>query len=323
MYIDHRRQLSLMAAFAAVLIVMAVGAPAFFTMSNAQDIVLNSSTLAIAALGMTLVIVAGQIDISVGAILAICSTLSGAAAAAGLPPLLVIVVAIGCGASLGALNGILTSLFRVHSIVVTLGTLSIYRGALLYVTQGSWLYELPQSFLNIGQGYILGIPNPIIAVLIVYAGGVGLVTWTRWGRAVYAVGSNAEAARLSGISVARTQLMAFAVSGGLVGLAALLQASRFNVIQGNAGVGFEFPVITAVVVGGTSIFGGAGSLAGTLIGALFVTTVSTGLVFLHVGSMWEQAVQGVLLLPAAMLDGARLWRLRRNRAARAEAGAST
>jgi ribose/xylose/arabinose/galactoside ABC-type transport system permease subunit len=319
LYIDRTRELSLLAALICLLAGLGIGAPAFFTIGNANDILLNTSTLAIASLGMTMVMLVSQIDVSVGAMLAICSTIAGYAAKAEVPLAEILVLALATGAILGLLNGALTVAFRVHSIVITLGTLSIYRGALLFWTGGAWLYDLPRSFLRVGQGLAFGIPIPVLVMVAVFLLGAVALRWTPWGRSLFAVGSNAAAARLSGLNVPFVQISAFMANGVLIGLAALLQSSRFNVIQSNTGIGFEFSVITAVIVGGTSTIGGSASVLGTLLGALFVTGASTAVIFFHLSGQWVQGVEGGLLLVAVSLDAVR-WHLRRRMVLQTGAG---
>lgn len=293
-------------ALTLVLIVLAilvsVVAPQSMTLANYSDIALNASHIAIGGLGMLLIILIGQIDVSVGAILAISATIAGLCAKAGMPPMAVVFVSVAVGAALGTLNGLCVVLFNVHSIVVTLGMLSIYRGCLIYATGGEWIYDLPSSFSDIGKGEVLGVPNPVLAVIILFPIAALLLKDTAIGRGLFAVGSNERAAQLAGINVPFVKCVAFALSGALVGLAAILFASRFNVVQSNLGIGFEFSAITVVVVGGASIFGGSGSVLGVLLGALLVSFMTTALVFLKVSSFWEQAVLGVLVLIAVLLD---------------------
>lgn len=309
---DLRRAGSLAAFMLAVIAVLAVVAPGFLSLANLRDIPVNAAHIAIAALGMFLLIVIGQIDVSVGAVLAICATVCGLAAKTGYSSASIIAISALVGTGLGLVNGGLVALFSIHSIVVTLGSLSIFRGLLIYFTGGSWIYDLPPSFSVIGQGSLLGIPNPILAVALIYAVAGLLLQRTGTGRAFFAVGSNTHAARLAGVRIARVQLLAFGLNGALVGLAAVLFASRFTVIQSNAGAGFEFSAITAVVVGGASIFGGSGTVLGTLLGAGLISFTSTALVFLGVNSFWEQATLGGFVLAAVILDRVQL-RLPRRR----------
>ncbi len=299
---DLRRPVSLLVFVMAMLVILAFVAPGFLSLANLRDIPINASHIAIAALGMLLLIVIGQIDVSVGAILAICATLCGMAAKSGWGALEIALMSAAVGGALGLLNGALVAFFSVHSIVVTLGMLSIYRGLLIFFTGGTWVYDLPASFGAISQGSFLGVPNPVAITVVLYLLVGYLLANTRVGRELYAVGSNPQAARLAGVSVTRNQLLAFGLNGIFVGIASLIFASRFTVIQSNAGSGFEFAVITAVVVGGASIFGGRGTALGTLLGALVISFASTALVFLGVSSLWEQSIMGGFVLAAVLLD---------------------
>jgi rhamnose transport system permease protein len=305
MYVDYRRQLSLAIFLVLLTAGLALRNPAFASPANLRDVCVNASHLGIAALGMFLVILIGQIDVSVGAILAICSTLAGLMAKEGVPTPVVLLAAILAGALLGGLNGLIVAGLRIHSIVVTLGTASIYRGLLIKATGGSWIYGLPAQFTAFGQGKLLGVPLPVITLVAVYLLAAFLLSRIPGGRALFAVGSNPDAARLAGLPVARVQVLAFVLNGALVGLAAVVFASRFTVIQSNAGIGFEFAAITAVLVGGANIFGGSGTVFGTLLGTLVISALASALIFLGINSLWEPCFQGLFILAAVILDRVR------------------
>lgn len=305
MYVDYRRQLSLAIFLVLLTAGLALRNPAFASPANLRDVCVNASHLGIAALGMFLVILIGQIDVSVGAILAICSTLAGLMAKQGVPTPVVLLAAILAGALLGGLNGLVVAGLRIHSIVVTLGTASIYRGLLIKATGGSWIYGLPAQFTAFGQGKLFGVPLPVITLVAVYLLAAFLLSRIPGGRALFAVGSNPDAARLAGLPVARVQILAFLLNGALVGLAAVVFASRFTVIQSNAGIGFEFAAITAVLVGGANIFGGSGTVFGTLLGTLVISALASALIFLGINSLWEPCFQGLFILAAVILDRVR------------------
>jgi rhamnose transport system permease protein len=305
MYVDYRRQLSLALFLVLLTVGLALRNPAFAAPTNLRDICVNASHLGIAALGMFLVILIGQIDVSVGAMLAICSTLAGLMAKQGIPTPVIALAAVLAGALLGGLNGFIVAGLRIHSIVVTLGTASIYRGLLIKATGGSWIYGLPPQFTAFGQGNVFGVPNPLITLALVYLLAAFLLSRLPAGRALFAVGSNPDAARLAGLPVAGVQISAFVINGALVGLAAVVFASRFTVIQSNAGIGFEFAAITAVLVGGANIFGGSGTVFGTLLGTLVISALASALVFLGINSLWEPCFQGLFILAAVILDRVR------------------
>jgi rhamnose transport system permease protein len=299
------RELSVAAFLVFLGVILAVFAPGFYNTSNALNLLVNMSYLMIAAVGMTAVILTGQIDISVGAILAACATVAGYSAKAGVPIPAVFFLAVLTGAALGAINGSLVAYVRVHSIVVTLATLAVIRGAIILITGGSWIYDLPANFRAVGTGTFLGLPIPVWLMAGATLLGWYLLSHTRWGRSVYALGSSPEAARLAGIPVRWTQLSVFIFQGALVGVATMAFATRFTTIQSNTGSGFEFLVITAVVVGGTNIFGGSGTLLGTFLGALLVSVTGTTLTFLRISAFWEGALQGLFILVSVTLDAIR------------------
>ena len=291
-------------AYAALLLIVAAVAPAFFTAANLRDLLLSNAPVLLVAVGMTLVILAGQIDISVGAQFAVVSVAAGLLAKAGLPLLLLLPVAALIGGLLGAVGGALVAGLRIPSIVVTLAAMVVLRDGLRWATEGAWVQNLPTHFQWFGLGQASGQALIIVIALLVF----GTVAWglnnLAAGRAVYATGSDAEAARLVGIRPRRVIFAVFALMGGLTGLAALLNAIRFSEVPGNAGVGLEMKAIAAVVVGGTSITGGRGTLGGTLVGVALLGTVGTALTFLGISPFWEKALQGAIILIAVISDAA-------------------
>ena len=286
-----------------VLLVLGLTAfrPDFLAPANINDILINSAYVAIAAVGMTLVIISGAIDISIGSMLAVCAVVAGNAAQVGIPMPLVVLLTIIAGGGMGRVNGTLVALLNIPPIIVTRGMLSVYRGATILVTRGVWIRNLPDDFY-LSQQVLLGVPLPIWAMLIVVALFAFLLRNTVWGREIYAVGGNKRAALLAGVNVRRTQLLVFVLNGLLVGLATIIYVTRFSVIQTNTGIGFELVVITAVVVGGTSILGGSGTIIGTFLATLLLGVLGTGLLFLQISPYWLQAVQGTLILLAVVFD---------------------
>jgi ribose/xylose/arabinose/galactoside ABC-type transport system permease subunit len=254
---------------------------------------------------MTALIVAGGIDISIGSILAVCAVVAASLAKEGWPTAGVMVATVAAGAMLGSVNGGLVAFAGIPAIIVTLGMLGILRGLMTWITGGVWIRDLPVSFAAWTDVRWLELPLPVWLAFAV-ATGVGVaMARLRWGRWLYAVGSQARSARLSGVPAQRVTFGAFVLLGALVGLAAFAYASRFSLVQSNAGRGFELQVITGVVVGGTDIFGGRGTVAGSLLGVLLLTTVETALTFLHVAPEWVPAVQGGLILLAVLGDAVR------------------
>jgi rhamnose transport system permease protein len=303
-FIDRNREVAIIGFLVFLGVVLAVFAPSFFSARNVADILINITVVSIAAVGMTAVILTGQIDISIGAQLAACSTLVGLMTNAGVPLWSAFLIGVLVGIGFGLVNGALVAYARVPSIVVTLATMTIIRAVMIVVTNGSWIV-LPPGFRDFGGGALLGIPNPILFMLIVILIGNAVLSHTRWGRSLYAVGSNPAAARLAGISAERTLLSVFVFQGALMGLATVAFTTRFTTIEPAAGQGFEFLVITAVVLGGTNVFGGSGTVIGSFFGALLVGVISTALAFLKVSVYWVDAVQGAFILLAVGVDALR------------------
>ena len=291
-----------MIALAAVLLVVLVVAPSFFGAGNLRDLALNNAPVLLVAIGMTLVILVGEIDISVGSQFAVCSVAAGVLAKAGLPIALVPLAGIAVGACMGAVNGFLVGTLGLPSIIVTLAMLVAWRDALRWATEGAWVQGLPANFQWFGlaagaaQALIVGI------ALVVLAGSAWALRNLQLGRTLYAVGSDEEAARLAGIEPKRVAFWVFVLMGALVGLAALLNAVRFSVVPSNAGLGLELKAIAAVVVGGAAITGGRGTMIGTLIGAALLGTIGTALTFLGIDPFWEKAIQGAIILAALASD---------------------
>jgi rhamnose transport system permease protein len=290
------------AAYAALLLGLAAAAPGFYAPANLRDILVGAAPLLVAAVGMTAVILARQIDISIGSQFAICAVVAGLVAKTGVPMPVAAAAAVTAGAVLGALNGFLVAVCGLPAIVVTLATMVGLREGLRWVTQGSWVQDLPPSFQWMGLGQDTGrLVIPVLALTV-----WGAATWAlrhlAAGRAVYAAGSDAEVARLSGLRPRRVVFGAFVAMGALAGLAALLTAIQFIDVQTNSGVGFELRVIAAVVVGGTSIAGGRGSLVGSLLGVLLLATAGPALTFLGSEAYWDRALQGIIILAAVAAD---------------------
>ena len=297
-----RRELFIALVFGVMLMALALVRPAFFAPANLRDMLLTNVSVLVVAIGMTLVILLGQIDVSIGAQFAVCAVTAGALAKSGVPMPLVAIATMFAGAALGSLNAALIAQLKLPSIVVTLASMVVLRDALRWSTGGAWVQNLPAQFQWFGFGQRQGewIILSIAAVLLAtFAWGLRNLGA---GRAVYATGSDAEAARLAGLNVRSVVFAVFVCMGALTGLAALLDAIRFSDVQSNAGVGLELKAIAAVVVGGTSIQGGRGSLAGTLLGVAILGTIGPALTFLGINAFWEQAIQGAIILSAVVSD---------------------
>ena len=307
----YKREISAAAAFAVILVAVGIIAPSFFSAGNLRDLLINNAPTLLIAVGMTLVILVGEIDISVGSQFAVCSIAAGYLAKTGMPIPLLFASVLLTGAAMGALNGLLIGWLRLPSIIVTLAMLVLWRDALRWVTEGAWVQNLPANFQWFGLSQTTG--EIVIAgiALVLFAGFAWSMRNMIAGRRVYAVGSDAEAARLAGINAPNTVFWVFVIMGGLTGIAALLNAIRFSEIPGNSGVGLELKAIAAVVVGGAAISGGRGTLIGTLIGVALLGTIGTALTFVGVNPFWEKAIQGAIILAALVSDVA-LGRLEKN-----------
>jgi rhamnose transport system permease protein len=308
---NYGQEISIAGALVLLCGILVLAAPGFFSRENLADLLLANLPVLIIGLGMTLVILTAEIDVSVGSMFAICGVIAGEVAKASGSILLAVVAAIVAGAVLGAANGALVAYVRIPSIVVTLATMTAWRSGLRWTMQGQWVDNLPANF------QWLGLPQTgfRVAALAITLGLVAFTAWGLWswraGRALYATGSNREAARVAGLNTPAIIASVFVLTGVLTGLAAALDAARFNQVPSNAGIGLELTVIAAVVVGGTSITGGRGSVAGTVLGVALLGVIAPALIFLGVSGYWGDAVQGAIILIAIGLEAVRLHSARR------------
>ena len=317
------RELGIVGGLALLIAVTAVLEPRFVHADSLRNLALNAAIFAIVAAGETLVIVTRNVDLSVGSVLGLAAFMAGDLLSnhPGLPIALVILAGMGLGAACGVLNGVLVTFGRVPALVVTLGTLYVFRGLAFLWTNGRQVNAetLPDSFLGIGTGTVLGIPTlALIALVVVLLVGQWMRDY-RAGRQLYAVGSNPDAARLAGVRSGRLVMGAFIASGALAGLGGVLFTGRFGTVDATAGTGYELTVIAAAVVGGVPIFGGAGTVYGAALGALLLGTITSSLIVLKVAAFWQQAAVGALLLLAIAIDrfvGLRLEAALRQRSAR-------
>jgi rhamnose transport system permease protein len=298
----YLRELGTAAALGLLLLVLLGAAPQFFRLDNLRDLAVANAPVLIVAVGMTLVLLTGHVDISVGSQLAVCSVCAALLARAGMPMPLVLATTVALGAGLGAMNGLFVARLQLPSVVVTLATMVIWRDALRWATEGAWVQDLPPSFQWFGLAQRSG-----EWVVVLTAGGVLLVAayvlrLRAAGRAVYAVGSDPEAARLVGLQPQGVVFAVFTTLGACTALAAVLNSIRFAEVQANAGVGLEIKVLASVVVGGTLITGGRGTLGGTLAGVALLGVLGTALTFLGVNAFWEKAAQGAIILLASAAD---------------------
>ncbi|WP_214413701.1 ABC transporter permease [Sphaerisporangium fuscum] len=318
------RELSLVVALAALVLVTAVASPGFLSGQGVKDIFLNTSILALLAVGQSPVVITRNIDLSVGSVVGLVAFSTGEFLAAdpqGRGVVTALVIGLAVGTACGLLNGLLVSFCRVPALVVTLGTLYVIQGFDHYIAHGRQINaaDLPAAVLRLGNEGVLGVPYlPIITAAVMLATGYYLRSYPS-GRDFYAIGSSPEAARLAGVPVRRRVLAAYLFSGALAGLAGVLWLARFGTVVADPARGWELTVVSAAVVGGVAIVGGVGTVYGAALGALLLTTIGSALVVLKVNSFWQQALTGALLLLAITVDrllASRVDRLLRNRSVR-------
>ena len=311
MLLDYAPVLSIALFFLLVCLFFALTADAFVSERNLLNLLRQSAPILIAAVAMTFVITTGGIDLSVGSTLALVNALAALALAEGLPWPLVVVLMLLVGALLGLINGYFIAYEGIPAFIVTLATLSAVRGLALLLTQG---YSIPiaadSGFVELGRGWVLGIPLPALVAIILALVGFIALRATRFGRYVTGIGANKEAVRRSGVNVRRYEMSVYVLSGLAAALGGIVIAARLGSGSSNAGVGFELEVIAAVVLGGTYLFGGRGTIVGTLLGALTIAVIGNGLILAHISPFFTQIITGIIILVAIWLN-TRLFQVRR------------
>ncbi len=297
-------------------ILITIRAPVFFTLGNFRDIGMDISALIIVAIAQTMVIITAGIDLSVESTLALCAMTVGTTMRdhPDTPTILLVLLGIGLGALLGSVNGTLVTVGKVPPIIVSLGTLSAYRGMVFVVSGGSWVdpHHITEGVKNLAWGKVFGgIPMLILFAVLVAIIFAYFMKYTRTGRRIYAIGSNLNAAQVSGFPVERTRFLVYVISGALSGFAGVLWLARFSNAQNNTALGFLLLTVAAAVVGGTSIYGGSGTILGTVLGALFIGILANGLTLVHISEFWQQAVQGIVILGAVISNALIAKRLQR------------
>jgi rhamnose transport system permease protein len=296
------REVVLLGVLIVLMIVMSLLSPLFFTVGN----LLNTSRffveVGLMALGMTLIIITGGIDLSVGSNLGLASVAIGFSYAAGVPLPLAILLGLAAGTPPGLFNGLFITLLDLHPLVVTLGTFALFQGLAYGATGAEAVSNFPDWFAYFGQAYLGPVPGQLFIFVVAVAVVWVILSRTRFGRYVYAIGNNEEAARFSGVPIRKVKLALYAGIGLLVGMAAVIYTSRVSTARGDSGLGLELDVISAVVLGGASIYGGSGTIAGTVLGVLIIATLRNGLTLAGVPSTWQLFVLGILLLVAVFLN---------------------
>jgi ribose transport system permease protein len=300
--LTHARQLGTAVGLMMLCLVLAIASPHFLTVSNLLNVAQQTSINAIIAAGMTFVIISAGIDLSVGSILAFTGVVLGSLITRGFPLPVCIVGALALGLICGFLNGALISFGRLPPFIATLGMMSVARGGALLYTQGRPISGFPDSFRFLATGELLHIPMPVLIMGGVYAIAHFLLSRTKLGRYTYAIGGNEQAAHLSGVNVRLYKTLVYGISGLLSAMAAVILSARLNSAQPIAGIMYELDAIAATVIGGTSLMGGEGKIAGTLIGALIMGVLRNGLNLLDVSSYLQQTIIGLVIISAVFLD---------------------
>ncbi len=310
MEVSRRLRTTEVAIFAAVLlecIVFAFLSPSFLTLNNFVNVTLQIAIYGILAVGMTIIMITGGIDLSIGSVVALVGVVAAILSKKEALPADVMVgtamlAGIALGTAIGAASGSLIARFGIPPFIVTLALMTICRGVVFIITGGFTEGELPAHFGWLGRGHLWFLPIPVVIMVLLFGAGYVVLDMTAFGRHIYALGGNEEAARLSGIRVRRTKVLVYSLSGLLTGLAGVTLAARLGAGAPNSGLGYELDVIAAVVVGGTSLSGGRGSMIGTLAGTMFIGVLNNGLNLANVDPYTQKVALGLVILAAVWLD---------------------
>ena len=314
-YFARFRELALIGFIVLLVTLISLRNPNFLTFTNFKDILLDISILAMVALAQGMIIITRGIDLSVASMLGLTAMMVSFVIKAypETPPILALLLGVALGAVLGSINGLIITLGRVPPIIATLGTLSIYRGLVFLYSNGTWInaYEMSPAFKQLAKGTPLALPNLVITALLVAAIAYVFLNHTQPGRDIYALGTNPDAAKISGIRTMRTTFMVYVIAGLVCGLAGVMWASRFEAAQTNTALGFELQTVAAAVIGGVSMMGGVGTVPGILLGALLLGIIQNGLTLSGISPFWQLAVQGFLILLAVVADSTIQQRIKR------------
>lgn len=300
----YGQEIVVLLSIVALFVVVGAINPRFLSDTNINSIFAGNAYIAIAAIGMSMIIIAGHIDVSVGALIGVIATIAGTLAVKGYPIWMAWSLPILFAVAVNAGVGTLVAYTRIPSIVVTLGMLSILKGGLISATQGEWITNMPPEFM-IAQMRPFGIPSAVWFMVALTVIAALFLRYTDFGRSIYAVGGNMEAARAAGINPERTVIGVFALHGLFAGIAGILFATQLQVIQSTVPPNLELTVITASVIGGVSILGGTGTVIGSTLAAILFACIGSALIFLNVSAYWLRAVLGLMILATVLADMAR------------------
>ncbi|MDU3242344.1 MAG: ABC transporter permease [Clostridiales bacterium] len=300
---DLFNKYGILLVFLILFVLLTVITNTFFTSRNLINVLKQVSINGIISVGMMCVLLTGGIDLSVGSIVALSGIVATTFAHPGEYPVIIpIILGVLAGAACGVVNGTLVAFLHLPAFIATLGMLSVASGVALVLSKGRPISNLSEQFRYIGGGSILGLPILIYILAAVFLIGYLILSWTKFGRYLYAIGGNEEAAKASGLSVARIKLFVYMISGICAGLAGTVLASRINAGQPNSGEGYELDAIAAVVIGGTSLNGGIGKVSGTILGVLIVGVINNGMDLLNISSYYQKIVKGSIIVLAVLLD---------------------
>ena len=298
------RQLGTLVGLLALGILLTVLTPHFLTVSNLMNVMEQTSINAVIAVGMTFVILAGGIDLSVGSLVALSGVALAAALRSGAPLPVALLAGLATGAAAGLVNGLLITRGKLPAFIATLGMMSVARGLTLFATDGRPISGFEAGFRTLATGRVLGVPASVLLAAALYLAAHVILTRTRFGLYVYAIGGNEEATRLSGVGVRFHKTMVYVLAGLMSAVAAVILTARLNSAQPIAGMMYELDAIAATVIGGTSLLGGSGTIGGTLIGALIMGVLRNGLNLLGISSFLQQVVIGLVIIAAVLVDSA-------------------
>jgi len=301
-FADTLKNYGIILAFVIICVALAILSPVFLTKNNIINVIRQTSIYGIMAVGMTFVILTGGIDLSAGSVLALAGAICAGLLKGGSSIFVAIIAALGIGVACGLINGLFITKAKIPPFVVTLGMTNIARGLTLIYTKGYPISGFSPEFREIGGGYILGIPVPIILFLVIVLIAYVVLSQTKLGRYTYAIGGNEETVKLSGVNSAKYKTLVYIISGLSCAISALILTARLNSAEPIAGTGYETDVIAAVCIGGASMNGGRGSVWGSLLGALLIGVLNNGMNLLGVSPYFQQVVKGLIIICAVWLD---------------------
>lgn len=297
------RELPIILYIAAIIIALSAAVPGFFSIKNFENISRQITTIGIVSIGMTVVILTGGIDLSVGAILSFVINIGGQGIILGWPIWVVYLFMLALGLLLGWINGFLITRIAVPALIITLGTMNIYRGVIMIITKGKYITPIPAAYSIIGRGYFPFVIFAVVLILFIF-----ITLRSRFGRNLFAIGGSELSSVYSGVPVRKFKMSVYIISGFLAALSGMILVGRSGFVQPQAGVGYEMSAIAAVVIGGTSIFGGTGSVLGTFLGSILMGLILAGLTMLAINPYWQGFITGLLILFAISVDSLRQMR---------------